>query len=157
MQCSLLLLFKCPSQTHMVLIINIFYKYECVYVPNDHCNDSNHARLIKQGCLVAFSIKQLYTWPNVMELCFYHWRCIQANSELAHGQRYPKSSIYMSKYDPQTFQFLKDHIWIQLNLGHTTKQIYDKHTTIWWECMNPKKTMMRDEFIQQQNITYSDQ
>jgi hypothetical protein len=38
-----------------------------------HYNDSNHARSIKQGCLAFFSIKWLYTWPKVVELCFYHW------------------------------------------------------------------------------------
>jgi len=106
------------------------------------------------GCLF---MKQLYTWPNVMELCFYHWKCTQANSELTHGQWNPKSLIHMSQYVPWILQSLEDHIWIQLSLGHTTKQIYDKHTTIWWECTNAKKTIMKDDFIQQQNITYLDQ
>ncbi len=64
----MLLVFKCPSQTHMILTINIFYKYECAYGPNDHYNDSNHARLIKQGCFVAFSIKHMAQCDGAMLL-----------------------------------------------------------------------------------------
>jgi hypothetical protein len=51
---------------------------------------------------------------------------------------------------------LKDHIWTQLNLGHTTKQIYDKYKAIWWEYVNAKEAMMRDDFIWQQDIAYLD-
>jgi hypothetical protein len=47
---------------------DIFYKYECAYGPNGHCNDSNHARLIKQGCLVAFSIKHMAQCDGAMLL-----------------------------------------------------------------------------------------
>jgi hypothetical protein len=55
----------------------------------------------------------------------------------------------MSQYAFEISQYLKDHIWTQLNLGYITKQIYDKHKTIWWECANAKKAMKRDDFIQQ--------
>ncbi len=48
-------------------------------------------------------------------------------------------------------QTLKDHIWAQLNLGYMTKQIYDKHKTIWWE------SMTQDDFIRLQDIAYLDQ
>jgi hypothetical protein len=44
----------------------------------------------------------------------------------------------------------------QLSLGYTTKQIYDKHKIIWWECVNPSQIMTRDDFIWFQNITYLD-
>jgi hypothetical protein len=53
-------------------------------------------------------------------------------------------------------QALKDHIWAQLNLGYTAKQIYDKHKTIWWECVNASQSMTQDDFIQFQDITYLD-
>jgi hypothetical protein len=53
----------------------------------------------------------------------------------------------MSRYAPQIFQALKDHTWIQLSLGDTTKQIYDKHKAIWWECVNMGEVMTRDDFI----------
>jgi len=44
-------------------------------------------------------------------------------------------------------QTLKDHIWIQLGLGYTIKQIYDKHKAIWWVRINVGETMTRDDFI----------
>jgi hypothetical protein len=62
----------------------------------------------------------------------------------------------MSQYTPQISQSLKNHIWSQLNLKHTTKQIYDKHKTNWWECVNVLEAMMKEDFIQQQNIVYLD-
>jgi hypothetical protein len=44
-----------------------------------------------------------------------------------------------------------------LNLGHITKQIYDKHKAIWWECVDVEEAMMRDDVIQQQDIAHVDQ
>jgi hypothetical protein len=51
-------------------------------------------------------------------------------------------------------QAFKNHIWTQLGLGYTIKQIYDKHKTIWWAKINAGEAMTRDNFIKQQNITY---
>jgi hypothetical protein len=42
----------------------------------------------------------------------------------------------MSHYAPHMSQALKDHIWAQLNLNYTVKQIYDKHKKNWWEHVN---------------------
>jgi hypothetical protein len=53
-------------------------------------------------------------------------------------------------------QALKDHIWTQLGLGYTVKQIYDKHKAIWWARFNARKAMTRDDFIKQQDIAYLD-
>jgi hypothetical protein len=53
-------------------------------------------------------------------------------------------------------QAFKDHIWTQLGLGYTIKQIYDKHKVIWWARINVGKGMTRDDFIKQQDITYLD-
>jgi hypothetical protein len=50
----------------------------------------------------------------------------------------------------------KDHIWTQLGLGYTVKQIYDKHKAIWWARINAGKVMTRDDFIKQQDIAYLD-
>jgi len=61
----------------------------------------------------------------------------------------------MSQYAPNS-RSLKNHIWTQLNLGHITKQIYDKHKAIWWECVDVEEAMMRDDVIQQQDIAYVD-
>ncbi len=57
---------------------------------------------------------------------------------------------------PHEWQALKDHIWIQLGLGCTMKQIYDKHKAIWWARINVGEAMTRDDFIKQQNIAYLD-
>lgn len=62
----------------------------------------------------------------------------------------------MSQYTPQISQSLKSHIWSQLSLKYTTKQIYDKHKKNWWECVNVKEAMMKKDFIRQQNIAYLD-
>jgi hypothetical protein len=59
------LLFKFLSQTHMINTMNMFYKYDYAYGPNDHCNDPNHARIIKRGCLATFSFKGLYTYNSM--------------------------------------------------------------------------------------------
>jgi hypothetical protein len=42
---------------------------------------------------------------------------------------------------------LKDHIWTQLGLGYTVKQIYDKHKAIWWARINVGEEMTKDDFI----------
>jgi hypothetical protein len=51
-------------------------------------------------------------------------------------------------------QALKNHIWIQLGLGNTVKQIYDKYKAIWWTRINVGEVMTRDDFIKQQDIAY---
>jgi hypothetical protein len=51
-------------------------------------------------------------------------------------------------------QAVKDHIWTQLSLGYTVKQIYDKHKVIWWARINAGEAMTRDDFIRQQDIVY---
>jgi hypothetical protein len=74
---------------------------------------------------------------------FYYQTHTWTNDESTHGPRDPKSLVRTSWYAPWISQSLKDHIWIQLGLGHTTKQIYDKHKTIWWECVNVEKLWLR--------------
>ncbi len=60
-------------------------------------------------------------------------------------------------YAPRMSQALKDHIWAQLSLGYTMKQIYDKDKTIWWEKrVNASQSMTRDDFIRLQDIAYLD-
>jgi hypothetical protein len=73
------------------------------------------------------------------------------------GEHDPESISRMSRYVPRMSQALKDHIWAQLSLSYTTKQIYNKHKTIWWECVNVGQSMTRDDFIWFQDITYLDQ
>jgi hypothetical protein len=53
-------------------------------------------------------------------------------------------------------QAFRDHIWTQLGLSYTVKQIYNKHKAIWWVRINAKVAMTKDDFIRQQNIDYLD-
>jgi hypothetical protein len=64
--------------------------------------------------------------------------------------------VQPSFFAPQMSQAFKDHIWTQLGLSYTVKQIYDKHKAIWWARINPGEVMTRDDFIRQQDITYLD-
>jgi hypothetical protein len=92
----------------------------------------------------------------VVEITIYHKAHTQTNESFTHGEHDPKSISPMSRYAPRMSQALKDHIWAQLSLGYTTKQIYDKYKTIWWEHVNVGQTMTRDDFIQLQDIAYFD-
>jgi len=67
----------------------------------------------------------------VAKIVFYHRPHIQINGEPAHGKHDLDSIALPFFFAPQMSQALKDHIWIQLDLGYTIKQIYDKHTAIW--------------------------
>jgi hypothetical protein len=51
-------------------------------------------------------------------------------------------------------QALKE--WAQLSLSYTAKQIYDKHKSIWWECVNVGQSMAQDDFIWLQDIASFD-
>jgi hypothetical protein len=62
----------------------MFYKYQCGYGPKDHYGKFNHTRSIECGYWAHFSIKQLYTWPKVVEIIIYHQTYTQASGELAH-------------------------------------------------------------------------
>ncbi len=105
---------------------------------------------------MSFSIKCLYTRPNAAEITIYHKVHTRIDGSFTHGEHDPKSISPMSCYAPHMSQGLKDHIWAQLNLGYTTKQIYDKHKAIWWECVNVDQCMTQDDFIRLQNIAYLD-
>ncbi len=133
-----------------------WFRYQCGYGPKDYGENSTHTRSIKQGCLASFSIKHLYTHPDVTEIKIYHKARTRIDGSFAHGEHDPESISCMSRYAPRMSQALKDHIWAQLNLGYTTKQIYDKHKAIWWECVNACQSMTRDDFIWLQDIAYLD-
>ncbi len=75
------------------------------------------------------------------KITIYHKAHTQVNGSFAHGEHDPKSTSYISCYVPHMSQALKEHIWAQLSLGYTTKQIYDKHKAIWWECVNAGQNM----------------
>jgi hypothetical protein len=84
-----------------------------------------------------------------VEIISYHRPHTRANGEPTHGKHDLDSNVRPSFFVPQMSQALKDHIWIQLGLSYTIKQIYDKHKAIWWERINVGKTMTKDDFIRQ--------
>jgi hypothetical protein len=87
------------------------------------------------------SQSNVYTQPNVVEIIIYHKAHTRTDGSFAHGEHDLKSISCMSCYAPRMSQALKDHIWAQLSLGYTTKQIYDKHKAIWWERVNASQSM----------------
>jgi hypothetical protein len=92
----------------------MFCKYECGYGPGDHQKDPDHIRSIKLGCLTHFSIKRFYTWPNVVEIIFYHQIHTQVDGEPFHGACDPGST-----YAPRMSHKLKEFKWTQLGLYGT--------------------------------------
>jgi hypothetical protein len=100
-----------------------WFRYQCGYGPEDYQENSTHIRSIKRGCLASFSIKHLYTRPNVAEITIYHKAHTRIDGSFAHGEHDPKSISGMFRYAPCMSQALKDHIWAQLNLSYMTKQI----------------------------------
>ncbi len=90
------------------------------------------------------------------EITIYHKAHTRINGSFTHCEHDPKSISRMSLYVPCMSQALKDHIWVQLNLGYTTKQIYDEHKIIWWERVNAGQNMTRNDFIRLQDIAYLD-
>ncbi len=105
----------------------MFYRYGCGYGLKDHCEDPNHMKLIKHGCLAHFSIKKFYTWSNVVEITFYHRIHTRANGDPTHSVCDLGSTSQMLTYAPCVSHKLKEFIWTQLGLGCVVKQIYDKH------------------------------
>jgi hypothetical protein len=75
----------------------------------------------------------------VTEITIYHKAHTQIDGSFVDGEHDPKPIFRMSCYAPHMSQALKDHIWAQLSLGYTTKQLDDKHKTIWWKYMNAVK------------------
>jgi hypothetical protein len=49
---------------------------------------------------MSFSIKRLYTWPNVAKIMIYHKARTQTNGSFAHGEHDSKSISHMCRYAP---------------------------------------------------------
>jgi len=149
--------FNSYTKDVIIYVLKVFWsRYQCRYGPKDYRENSTHIRSIKRGCLASFSIKRLYTRLDVAEITIYHKAHTWTNGSFAHGEHDLESISRMPCYAPCMSQALKDHIWAQLSVGYTTKQIYDKHKIIWWERVNVGQSMTWDDFIQLQDITYLD-
>ncbi len=90
--------------------------------------NSTHTRSIKRRCMASFSIKRLYTRPDVVKITIYHKAHTQIDGSFAHGEHDLESISRMSHYAPRMSQALKDHIWAQLS-----------------SCRNPTLTKCEDE------------
>jgi hypothetical protein len=78
---------------------------------------------------------------DVAKIVIYHKAHTQSDGSFAHGEHYLEFIYRMFRYVSCMSQTLKDHIWAQIRLGYMTKQIYDKHKSIWWECVNVSQNM----------------
>jgi hypothetical protein len=149
--------FNSYTKDVIIYVLKVFWsRYQCGYGLEDYRENSTHTRSIKRGCVTSFLIKRLYTRLDVAEIMIYHKAHTRIDGSFAHGEHDPESISRMFRYVPRMSQALKDHIWAQLSLGYTTKQIYDKHKAIWWERVNAGQSMTRDDFIWLQNIAYLD-
>jgi hypothetical protein len=99
------------------VLIVFWFRYKCGYGPKDYRENSTHTWSIKWGCLMWFSIKRLYTQPDVAEITIYHKAHTWTDGSFAHGEHDLESIFRMSCYAPRMSQALKDHIWAQLSLG----------------------------------------
>jgi hypothetical protein len=124
--------------------------------PEYNRGDPNHHWSIKRGCLAQFLIRWLYTRLEVAKIIFYHQPHMQINGEPTHGKHNLHSIVQPICFVPRMSQAFKDHIWTQLGLSYTVKQIYDKHKAILWARINVGEAMTRDAFIRQQDIVYLD-
>ncbi len=150
-------LFNSYTKDVIIYVLKVFWsRYQCGYGPKNYRENSTHTRSIKRRCLTSFSIKCLYTQLDVTEITIYHKAHTQIDGSFAHGEHDPESISHMPRYAPRMSQALKDDIWAQLSLGYTTKQIYDKCKTIWWERVNAGQSMTRNDFIWLQDIAYLD-
>jgi hypothetical protein len=142
----------------IIYILKVFWsRYQCEYGLKDYQENPTHTQSIKWRCLTSFSIKCLYTQLDVAKITIYHKAHTQTDGSFTHGEHDLESIFCMFHYAPRMSQALKDHIWAQLSLGYTTKQIYDKHKVIWWEHVNVGQSMTWDDFIRLQDIAYLDQ
>jgi hypothetical protein len=145
---NLFYFFNAYTKDVIIYILNFFWsRYQCGYGPKDYQENSTHIRIIKRRCLASFSIKRIYTRPDVAKITIYHKAHTRIDGSFAHGEHDLKSISRMSHYAPRMSEALKDQIWAQLSLGYATKLIYDKHKTIWWERVNVGQSMTGDDFI----------
>jgi hypothetical protein len=112
--------FNSYTKDVIIYVLRVFWsKYKCKYGPKDYREKSTHIGYIKQRCLASFSIKHLYTRPDVAKIMIYHKAHTRTNGSFAHGEHNPESIYPMFHYVPHMSQTLKE--WAQLSLGYTSK------------------------------------
>jgi len=56
--------------------------------------------LLNEDALTSFSVKRLYTRPDVANITIYHKAHTQIDGSFAHGEHDPESISRMSRYAP---------------------------------------------------------
>jgi hypothetical protein len=69
---------------------------------------------------MSFSIKRLYTWPDVVEITIYHKAHTRTNGSFAHGEHDPKSISCMFHYSMHVTSIEGPH------MGPTKLRLHDK-------------------------------
>ncbi len=84
--------FNSYTKDVIIYVLKVFWsRYQCGYGLEDYRENSTHTRSIKRGCLMSFSIKRLYTRPDVAEITIYHKAHTRIDGSFAHGEHDPKS------------------------------------------------------------------
>ncbi len=96
--------------------------------------------------VVVSPIKRIYTWPNVVEIIFYHQIHTQVNGDPSHGACDLGSTSRMSTYAPHMSPKVEGVYMDPIRvIWYTMKQIYDKHKEIWWAQANVDEGMTWDD------------
>ena len=133
-------------------IEHVYYEY--AFGPNDHTGDPQHPHSKKRGCIAKFSIKQLFLFPDVVEVVYYHVDHTREDRSPAHGL---EDKLYVgrkSAYQPRMLKELKAWVKGQLCKGLTAKQVYEEHMQNWIMMRKMKLPDMRDDFVQLKDIAY---
>ncbi len=82
--------FNSYTKDVIIYILKVFWsRYQCAYGPEDYRENSTHTRFIKRGCMASFSIKRLYTRPDVAKITIYHKAHTRIDGSFAHGEHDP--------------------------------------------------------------------
>ena len=83
------------------------------------------------GCLVCFSVKQLYKYFHIVEVAYYVVEHKMLDRSITHGTQDISSNSRKSQYEPRISKTLISWLKDQLHKGHTPKYIYEVHKKTW--------------------------
>ena len=146
-------LWKYPTRFHTLIPHHDFVcSYTYSYSPQDHRANDRIRRNHKQGCLASFSIKKEYLRSDATTISFYHMTHTRLDGSLIHGVGDEDSNSRASQLAPSISHDAKSFIWNRLDVGFTSKQIFDKHLRIWQERKTLKQPMRKDDYMTMENI-----
>jgi hypothetical protein len=104
---------------------------------------------IKRGCKVKFTIKTLYLFKHVLELCFIQRNHVNQNGLHLHGDLKMGDK---STFATHLFEQIKDFVMEQLRLGFTVFQIMAKHRQHVNNIMLRTCELNRNMFLTKQDV-----